>query len=239
MPDKHYSIKLDIFEGPMDLLIYLVRKHDVDIYNIPIALITEQFMSYLNMMKSMNIDFASEFLYMAATLAHIKSRMLIPANHPDEDDDPRMEIARPLIEYLRLKSAAEHLSSMNILGQDVFTRPVSKDPGKRENNPGDDIAIGIFELVDAFKTLMDNEYKNHTVDVASETISVKERITDIFKMIEKSGSATFTELFDTDKGKPMMVVTFIALLEMAKMNVIEIKQHSQSGIIRVFSCNPQ
>ena len=132
MFDDTYSIKIDIFEGPMDLLVYLVRKNDVDIYNIPIAMITEQFLAYLDLMELMNIDYAGDFLYMAATLAHIKSKMLLPSQNDDNDEeDPRMEIARPLLEYLRLKSAADYLADHDILGKDTFVGNIQMDEAEQ------------------------------------------------------------------------------------------------------------
>ena len=123
-PNEHYKVRLeDIFEGPMELLVHLIKKHEVDIYDIPIALITKQYLEYLEWMKAMNIDMAGDFLVMASTLAQIKSRMLIPAHENENDDeDPRLELVRPLEEYLRMKSAAERLSERDLLGEDTFVR---------------------------------------------------------------------------------------------------------------------
>ena len=124
MQEERYSVKLDdIFEGPMDLLIHLIRKNEVDIYDIPVGLITEQYLAYLEWMKLLDIDNVGDFLFMAATLAQIKSRMLLPVHDGAEDEeDPRMEIVRPLAEYLQIKSAAEELARRNMLGDRIFTR---------------------------------------------------------------------------------------------------------------------
>ena len=124
MIEKPYQIRLEkIFEGPMDLLIHLIRKNDVDIYDIPIALITDQYLQYLELMKAMNLDYAGDFLLMASTLTQIKSKMLLPTHDgDDEEEDPLQEITRPLLEYLQMKSAAGLLAERNLLGHDTFTR---------------------------------------------------------------------------------------------------------------------
>jgi segregation and condensation protein A len=232
MRDSAYSVKIDVFEGPMDLLVYLVRKNDVDVKDIPIALITEQFLAYLDFLELLNIDYASEFLYMAATLAHIKSKMLLPAQEGEsEEDDPRMEIARPLMEYLKLKTASEELEKKDMLGRDTF----KGNPFHEDDEPGEDllISIGLFELVETFRQLSENEYKNHVVDFAVNRMTVKERIIDILSLLEKKETMNFHELLEGHSGKFMLVLTFLAILEMAKMNLVEIRQHIQSGQIKV------
>ena len=234
MTDTAYSIKIDIFEGPMDLLVYLVRKNDVDIYNIPIALITEQFLAYLELMELMNIDYAGDFLYMAATLAHIKSKMLLPPQEGEaEDEDPRMEIARPLMEYLQLKSAAEHLEKRDMLGRDTFKGNPFVDEEECLEPQEQMISIGLFELVETFRQISEKEYKNHVVDFSTNRMTVKERIIGILGMLETKLSMNLHELLEGHPGKPMLVLTFLAILELAKMNLIEIRQHVQSGMIRV------
>lgn len=230
MHNEPYSIKLPIFEGPMDLLVYLVRKHDMDITDIPIAEITEQYLGYLNMMTLMNIDFAGDFLYMAATLAHIKSRILLPSSgDEDEEEDPRLEIARPLLEYLKLKSAADHLSGLPMLGRDVFTGGLSDDEALLDEDP--DITLGLFELVDAFRRIMDNQYQDHAVDFSTNRMSVKDRIMEMVAIFEKTPRIHFHALIEHPDDKSMVVLTFLAVLEMAKLNLIDIRQHVQSGLI--------
>lgn len=234
MLEDDYKVKLDIFEGPMDLLVYLIRKAKVDIYDIPIALITDQFLAYLDWMKSMNIDFAGDFLLMAATLTHIKSRMLLPI-HDDEDDDedPRMELVRPLAEYLQIKLAAEELMDRSLLGEDTFSRSAVK-----EDIPADQdeeiINVGLFELIDAFQTILNNISPEHRVDMRADRISVKDRMNEIIDMLEQKGSVVFDELFAGDDTKSNVIVTFLAILEMAKLNLIRIVQHLQSGMLRLF-----
>ena len=234
MLEDDYKVKLDIFEGPMDLLVYLIRKAKVDIYDIPIALITDQFLAYLDWMKSMNIDFAGDFLLMAATLTHIKSRMLLPIHDDEEEDeDPRMELVRPLAEYLQIKLAAEELMDRSLLGEDTFSRSAVK-----EDIPADQdeeiINVGLFELIDAFQTILNNISPEHRVDMRADRISVKDRMNEIIDMLEQKGSVVFDELFAGDDTKSNVIVTFLAILEMAKLNLIRIVQHLQSGILRLF-----
>lgn len=218
----------------MDLLVYLIRKNEVDIYDIPISMITDQYLAYIELMKKMNLGYTGEFLQLAATLAQIKSRMLLPTHgDEDEEEDPRQEIARPLIEYLEMKSAAEALLKRDLLGEDTFTRHRDKKemPVTREDGV---LSIGIFELIDAFNHILQNIAKEHTVDMASEKISVKDRIMEIVMVMEEKGSIAFHELFERQPEKSEIIVSFLAVLEMAKLNLIQVIQHMQSGVIRLF-----
>jgi len=235
MTSEIYQIKLDnIFEGPMDLLVHLIKKNEVDIYDIPIALLTDQYLEYLEWMKSLNIDFAGDFLLMAATLTQIKSKMLLPIHESeDEEDDPRLAITKPLEEFLRMKSAAEHLSERNLLGDSTFTRK----PAKMDFEVFEDeeiIQVGLFELIDAFQRILQNVSNEHIIDFTAEKISVKEKISHIVDVLEEKGNITFAELFSDAPDKREIIVTFLALLEMVKLNLIKIIQHVQSGIIRLF-----
>jgi segregation and condensation protein A len=235
MTIENYQIKLDnIFEGPMDLLVHLIKKNEVDVYDIPIALITDQYLAYLEWMKSLNIDFAGDFLLMAATLTQVKSRMLLPAHESEEDeDDPRLEITKPLEEYLRMKSVAERLSERNLLGESTFTRkPVKNDFEISEDD--EIIQVGLFELIDAFQKILQNISSEHKIDFTAEKISVREKISHIVDVLEEKGTITFNELFSDTPDKREIIVTFLALLEMVKLNLIKIIQHVQSGIIRLF-----
>ena len=235
MENKLYQVKLsDIFEGPMDLLVHLIKKNEVDIYDIPIAMITEQYLTYLKWLKSMNIDFAGDFLVMAATLAHIKSRMLLPAvSDEDDDEDPRMEIARPLAEYLQLKSAAEELSHRALLGENTFVRQPAEI---RDLVPRDEefIKIGLFELIDAFQQILKNISAEERLELTSDSISVKDRISELVDLFEEKKSLTFEELFAGAPNKSDLIITFLAMLEMVKLCLVRLAQHSQTGLIRLF-----
>jgi segregation and condensation protein A len=235
MNETSYEVRLDdVFEGPMDLLFYLIKKNEVDIYDIPIALITEQFLAYIELMKSLNIDFAGDFLVMAATLTQIKSRMLLPVHEEEEEiEDPRLEIARPLQEYLEMKSAADQLARRNILGEHTFVRnPATEDIKWEEEN--DLIKVGLFELIDAFQKILTNLSPDHRVDMATDRISVKERINQLIDLLEEKNSVTFDELFQGAAQKSDLIVTFLAILEMTKLSLITVVQHALSGVMRIF-----
>lgn len=234
MFEKDYKVKLDVFEGPMDLLVYLIRKAKVDIYDIPIALVTDQFLEYLEWMKSMSIDFAGDFLLMAATLTQIKSKMLLPSHEEEEEEeDPRMEIVRPLTEYLQIKLAAEELMDRSLLGEDTFSRSNDKEDIPVNQNE-ELINVGLFELIDAFQTILNNITPEHKVYLSADRISVKDRMNEIVSLLEQKGSIVFEELFAENYDKSTVIVTFLAILEMTKMNLIRIVQHLQSGILRLF-----
>lgn len=233
MQAENYKVKLDVFEGPMDLLIHLIRKNEVDIYDIPVGLITEQYLAYLEWMKLLDIDNVGDFLFMAATLAQIKSRMLLPVHDGAEDEeDPRMEIVRPLTEYLQIKSAAEELARRNMLGDRIFTRRSNIKEYLEEDQ--DLIQVGLFELIDAFQKILQNITKDHQVDLATDQVSVKERMNDMVSILEEKGSITFEELFTGTPEKRFFIATFLALLELMKLNLVRVVQSIQSGIIRLF-----
>ncbi len=233
--DDAYQIKTEIFEGPMDLLVHLIKKNEVSIYDIPIAGITRQFLQYIELMKLLNIDFAGDFLFMASILTNIKSRTLLPRHSQDdeEDEDPRMEIARALEDYLKIKTAAEDLSSRERLNEDIFVRTTDK---KSLVDEGDEemISVGLFELIDAFQNVLDKMPSSSKMVLSGDEISIKDKINEIVDRLEKVKSLTFEELFSEAAGKNEIIAIFLALLEMVKMNLVEIRQHTASGIIRLF-----
>jgi len=235
MTPEPYQIKLeDIFEGPMDLLVHLIKKNEVNIYDIPIALITGQYLEYLEWIKAMNVDVAGDFILMAATLTQIKSKMLLPVHDgEDDDDDPRMEIIRPLNEYLQMKKAAEQLLQRDLLGQDTFIRPISERDVPADPNDAY-IQVGLFELIDAFRQILADLDAEQQVDFTADRISIKDRIAQIIEKLENRGPVTFDELFSRPIRKSDVVVTFLAILEMVKLNLLRIAQHTQSGIMRLF-----
>lgn len=233
MPEKPYEVKvIDIFEGPMDLLVHLIKKNELDIYDIPISLITQQYLEYLDWLKMMNIDFAGDFLVMASTLANIKSKMLLPETEEDEEEDPRMEITEPLLEYLQMKSAAENLSERPVLGKDVFIRKIGK-PDQYIDQEDEMIKIGLFELIDAFQEILKKMSPDHKVDLTVDKISVKERISELIDIFEQQKSITFTDLFKGNFTKSDVIITFLAILEMVKLNLLGIAQQVQTGVIRL------
>ena len=218
----------------MDLLVHLIKKNEVDIYDIPIALITDQYLEYMEIIKALNINLTGDFLVMAATLTHVKSRMLLPKHEGEEDEeDPRMEITKPLIEYLEMKSAAELLAEKNLLGDKVFKRAPIKEK-YFSNQDSEIITAGIFELIDAFQKILENISPSQSLDVTVDRISVTERISQIVDLLEERSSMTFVELFADDIVKHEIIVTLLAILEMAKLNIIRIVQHVQTGTLRIF-----
>jgi segregation and condensation protein A len=173
---------------------------------------------------------------MAATLAHIKSRMLLPVQEEQEDEeDPRMEIVRPLEEYLQLKYAAEDLAHRDRLGWDVFIRGTDEISESAGEEPRDFVQVSLFELMDAFQRIIKRVSPEHFLNITADTISVKSKILEIADILEQKGSVTFEELFEKQATKGQIIVTFLAVLEMARTQVIRIMQHVKSGIIRIFN----
>jgi segregation and condensation protein A len=235
IPPEPYRVRLsDVFEGPMDLLVHLIKKNELNVTDIPVGLVTEQYLDYLQWLDAMNVEYASEFVVMAATLAQIKSRMLLPAHgEEDAEEDPRQEIVRPLLEYLKLKSAAEQLAERPLLGEDTFIRPAG--PGELAAEGDEEIIkIGLFELIDAFQKVLAALPDQARIEFSSDTISVKERMTQIADRLEDRGSLTFFELFSDSPSRSEIVVTFLAILEMVKLALISLVQHVNSGVIRIF-----
>jgi len=236
LTETPYEIKLDkVFEGPMALLVHLIKKNEVDIYDIPIAVITQQYLAYLEWIKLMNIDFAGDFLVMASTLTQIKSRMLLPTHGIEEDeDDPRLALTKPLQEYLEMQSVAEQLASRNLLGEHTFVRPIAEKDFTQLPDEEPYVQVGLFELIEAFQKILANISDDHRLELTTDRITVKEKISEIVDILEEKNSLTFYELFSNDADKAEIIVTFLALLEMVKLNLIRIVQHIESGIIRLF-----
>ena len=219
----------------MDLLVHLIKKNELDIYDIPIALITEQYLQYVGWMKAMNVEFAGDFIVMASTLTQIKSRMLLPVHDGDqeEEEDPRLELTRPLLEYLQMKSVADQLIERNLLGDKTFIRNPSRD--ELLTSPDDEfIKIGLFELIDAFQKILDRIPGDHRVEMTADEISVKDKISQIVDILETKGSITFLELFSDNPDRREVIITFLAILEMVKLTLIRVVQNLHTGIIRIF-----
>jgi segregation and condensation protein A len=238
MASHTYEIKLEsVFEGPMDLLVHLIKKHEVDIYDIPIALITDQFLAYLEWMKSLNIDVASDFLVMAATLAHIKSRMLLPRRPSEPEDeeaeDLRLEIAGQLALYLQMKDVALELADRPILNDDVFTR--RPDKADFIINPEEEIVkTDLFDLISAYHRLLEKSAASDGMRIIPERVSVKDRMTEIIHIIEEKGTVTFLELLSKKPERMDIVVTFLAILEIVKLKLVRLVENGQSNGMRLF-----
>jgi segregation and condensation protein A len=226
-----YEVKLEIFEGPLDLLLHLIHKNEVDIFDIPITTITEQYLAYLDMMKALNISVAGDFLVMAATLIHIKSRMLLPGSDEEgEEEDPRNEIARPLLEYMRLKEAADELSEREILGRDVFSRQDLSWNDAEPDAEGPRLEISLFQLIDAFRRIMEQSQPGAVLmTFRHEKWSIKEKSQLIISFLKQKGEMLFDEIFSEDRRVPEFIVTFLALLELVHLGLVKVFQTSYNS----------
>lgn len=233
---QEYEVQLEIFEGPMDLLLHLIRKHKVDIYDIPLALIMDQYLAYLDMMRSLNIDVAGEFVEMAATLAYIKSRMLVPriASEDEEEEDPRMELVRPLLEYAKIKEAAQSLAGSLQLDRDVYARHIPAEE-LWDLNGGEEIAeVGLFELVSALQEVLHRAEPEEFMEMSAETMRLKDRISQLMEILTQVSSITFHDLFAGQVRKGEIILTFLAILELMRLQMVRAFQHQPSGIIRLY-----
>jgi segregation and condensation protein A len=231
-----YEIKLDIFEGPLDLLLFLIKKNEIDIYNIPIALITEQYLEYLDMMRSLNLDLAGEYLVLAATLLHIKSKMLLPVEEDDHDEDepdPRTELVRQLLEYQIYKEAASQLDTRPLLDRDVFTRGVMAEALSDQDDQEMAIELSVFDLVDAFYKIVSTMEKGELLEIDMEKMSLAERMNEIMDNLAEKRNLTFMELLGEHANRRMLIYTFLAILELMRQRMIRIYQASSFGVIRV------
>ncbi len=231
---EDYNIKLEIFEGPLDLLLHLIRKNEVDIFDIPIALITDQYLEYIDIMKALNINVAGDFLVMAATLIHIKSRMLLPEkNEGGEEEDPRDEITRPLMEYLQFKELAGELSEREVLERDVFQRRPDKDFSS-DFEPGDaQIEVNLFQLMDAFKRILENVIPDAELTFRTENYTISDKITFILDELKLKQTIYFKMLFKDDRTLAEFVITFLAVLELVHMGLIRIYQPAIDSDIQI------
>jgi len=229
-----YTFRLEGFEGPLDLLLHLIQKNELDIFNIPIALITEQYLEYLQLMKVLNLDMAGEYLLMASTLLHIKSRMLLPksAEGEEEEEDPRAELVRRLLEYQRYKEAAGELEKRPMLDRDVFIRLM---PEEFEAIPEEErIDVNLFELLEAFRKILERARSEAIHEVLLEPLSVEDKIQEILTLLEREKRSTaFHHLFPEQASRRVIVITLLAILELVKMKRIRIFQLAPFETIRV------
>jgi segregation and condensation protein A len=238
LPEDAPRIRLPEFEGPLDLLLYLIRKNEVDIRDIPIAPITRQYMEYLDLMKELNLDVAGEFMVMAATLIHIKSKMLVPVNPTEaggeeEAEDPRDELVRRLLEFQRYKEAAGLLHQKREIRAATWTRPDSALPAF--DDAGEEmIEAGLYDLIGAFKELLERRKTLLAHEVEHEGKSVEERMEELLAMLSEGQSLEFRELFAADETKAGMILTFLALLELIRLKRVKVYQRGLFGPIRVF-----
>ena len=238
LPDDAPRITLPLFEGPLDLLLYLIRRDQIDIHDIPIAPITRQYMEYLELMQQLNLDVAGEFMVMAATLIHIKSKMLVPiepteAQGEEEAVDPREELVQRLLEFQRYKEAAGVLHQQAQIRAATWTRPDTVLP-KFDDAGEEMLEAGLYDLIAAFKELLDRRKALLAHEVEAEGPPVEQRMDELVAMIREGESLEFLELFASLNSKGEMIVTFLALLELVRLKRVRVYQRGMFGSIRVF-----
>ncbi|MFP4195087.1 MAG: segregation and condensation protein A [Desulfobacterales bacterium] len=237
MDSSAYQVKLEnVFEGPMDLLVHLIKKNEVDIYDIPIALITDQFLEYIKWMQDMEIDVAADFLVMASTLAQIKSRILLPdpEEETEEEDDPRNAIAGPLAEYMRMKSAAGQLGKRNILNEHVFTRKTGS-PASLSLRRDSPLEADLYELIGLYQDMIDRLDPDPGFEITPEKISVKEKMTEIIDLLGKQKTVSFRDLAAECSDRGEIIAAFLAILEVVKLNLAGISQSEDNNGLMLFS----
>jgi segregation and condensation protein A len=231
-----YEVKLEIFEGPLDLLLHLIHRNEVSITDIPIALITQQYLETVELMKSLNLDVAGEYLIMAAYLTHIKSQMLLPpeesADELDQTADPRDELVAHLLEYKRYKEAADNFASLPRLDNDIFARtdcdeilelPKSEQP----------LEVSLSDLMGALRTLLERTSRRDLIELQPERLLVKDKINEILERLRKREWITFGSLFDEDDSRLNILTTFLALLEVVKLQLVRLYQEKPFGTILI------
>ncbi len=238
-PDA-YKVKLDAFEGPLDLLVHLIRTNEVNVYDIPIALITEQYLGFIELMQEMNLDVAGEFLVMASTLIHIKSKMLLPrpdtaATDGEPEEDPREALVRRLIEHQKFKAAAELLHERETVRSAQFLRPDSRVADAAEDEHEPQLEVDLFSLLAAFKGVLERVNRRPPMVIPPEQISIEDRMHRLLARLSETEACGFEDLFnDGDGSRPFMIVTFLAVLEMIRLKLIRVFQSVSFGAIRVY-----
>ena len=221
IPPDALEILLDAFQGPLDLLLYLIRKQNLDVLDIPMAPLTRQYLDYVEMMRSKNLDLAAEYLVMAAMLIEIKSRMLLPRPAlVAEEEDPRAELVRRLLEYEQMKKAAQRLDALPQVGRDVLAISVLVERSALERLPD----IHARDLAEAWRTLLFRARLSQHHRVSREELSVREHMSQILRRLKESRVLEFTELFEPSRGVAVLVVTFLALLELARESLLDVTQ---------------
>jgi segregation and condensation protein A len=252
--DAGYQVNLDVFEGPLDLMLHLVKKHELSILDIPIAFVTEKYLEYLDAMAGLDIDVAGEYLLMAATLCHIKSRELLPSPEPLEDEgeavegeeveiDPRADLIKRLLEYQKYKEAADKLGQRPVVGRNVWSRGTPTEDAVGDGVDADAIAplaqFPVHKLIEAFDRVMQQAKVKVAHNVLIDRLSVSQKISELTDRLEKEGRFAFSTMFSflrdgqartIEEIRHEAVVTFLALLEMAKLRLVGLSQHADEEI---------
>jgi segregation and condensation protein A len=232
IPPDALEVFLEAFEGPLDLLLYLIRKQNIDILDIPVAEITRQYMGYVELMQHVRLELAAEYLVMAAMLAEIKSRMLLPrsAAIEEEEGDPRAELMRRLLEYERFKAAAEGIDTLSRVGRDIIVPKLDAPEAKaRKLLPEVSLEEVLLSMAEVLRR--GDLFESH--QVSREALSTRERMSDVLERLKGGGFVPFVELFTAEEGKLGVVVTFMAILELVKESLIELVQNEPFAAIHV------
>jgi segregation and condensation protein A len=229
------TLRLESFEGPLDLLLHLIKKNEVNVYDIPIALITEQYLQYLNLMQELNLDVASEFLVTAATLIHIKSRQLLPrpesaAGVDDEEIDPRDALVRRLVEHQRFKAAAELLHERETLRSAQWTRPDARVEAIAGEPVEPELDVDLFGLLAAFRRVLERSKDRPSIPLPPEQISIETRIEQLLERLSETQACGFEDLFDDVASRGDLIVTFLAILEMIRLKLVRVFQQGAAAI---------
>jgi segregation and condensation protein A len=232
-----YPVRLDNFEGPLDLLIHLIKKNEVNIYDIPIALITKQYLDYLDLLRELNLDLAGDFVVMAATLIHIKSRMLLPRPDPTQEDpeeDPREVLVRRLIEHQKYKAAAGLLHERETLREAQWMRPDGRVASIAGEEYEPELEVDLFTLLSAFRDVLERAKQRPRLALPPEQVSIEDRIEQLLSRLSETQACGFEDLFADLNTKSGMIVTFLALLEMIRLKLIRVFQAGPVGAIRIY-----
>lgn len=236
---ERFPVRLEVFEGPLDLLLHLIKKHELDIHDIPIALITKQYLEYLALMEEMQLDVAGDFLVMAATLIHIKSRALLPRPAPEQEEpeeDPREALVRRLVEHQKFKAAAELLHDRETVRSAQLSRPderIAALAGEGlDKEP--ELEVDLFSLMTAFKAVIERARQRPQVYLPMEQMSIEQRIEQLKVRLAGVEAMGFEELFDDVAQRSDLIVTFLAILEMIRLKVLRVFQSGPGGAIRVY-----
>jgi segregation and condensation protein A len=236
---ERFPVKLEVFEGPLDLLLHLIKKHELDIYDIPIALITRQYLDYIGFMQDLQLDVAGDFLVMAATLIHIKSRSLLPRPAPEQEDpeeDPREALVRRLVEHQKFKAAAELLHDRETVRSAQWSRPderIAALAGEGlDKEP--ELEVDLFSLMTAFKSIVERARQRPVGYLPMEQMPLEMRIEQLMARLSGVDALGFEELFDDVAQRVDLIVTFLAILEMIRLKVLRVFQNGTGGPIRVY-----
>ncbi len=231
-----YTVKLHKFEGPLDLLLFLIRKNEVDIYDIPITIITSQYLEYINIMRTLDLDIASEYILMAATLMRIKAQMLLPKPEVEEEvEDPRKEIVARLLEYQQYKELAQSLAKMEDQQRHFYPRTFFYlDDNGFEETVSQSSNVSLFDLISTFKEVLDRASQKSYHDVDEVEVSVDEQISYLIDRLDLKGEALFIDLIAHFTNRVVIIATFLAILELVRRGAIVVRQSSQFGEIWIY-----